>query len=174
MTAKYAAALSEHPSAPEAAGEIISHVQNALDGQPTLAVLFASVSHTDFMEEITESVMNFLSPQCLLATLSDTVIGGDREVESKPALALWGTTEGHAQGVRLTGGTSRELRGGDPTHPGSVSEKDLPPDATLLLLADPFSFPTEDLLGNIAHDQPDLRVVGGLTTAVTRPGSAQL
>lgn len=174
MTAKYAAALSEHPSAPEAAGEIISHMQNALDGAPTLAVLFASVSHRDFMGEITESVMNFLAPQCLLATLSDTVIGGGREVESQPALALWGTTEGHAQGVRLTGGTSRELRGGDPTHPGSVSERELPPAATLLLLADPFSFPTEDLLGNIAQDQPDLRVVGGLTTAVTRPGSAQL
>lgn len=174
MTAKYAAALSEHPSAPEAAGELISHLQNSLDGAPTLVVLFASVSHRDFMGEITESVMNFLAPQCLLATLSDTVIGGGREVESQPAMALWGTSEGHAQGVRLTGGTSRELRGGDPIHPGSVSERDLPASATLLLLADPFSFPTEDLLGNVAEDQPDLRVVGGLTTAVTRPGLAQL
>lgn len=174
MTAKYAAALSEHPSAPEAAGEVVSHLQNELAEEPTLAVMFASASHRDSMEQITELVTDVLTPQCLLATLSDTVIGGGREVESKPAIALWGTSEGHAQGVRLTSGNPREVSGCDSIHPGSVSERDMPPSATLLLLADPFSFPTEDLLVNLAEDQPDIRVVGGLTTAATRPGSAQL
>ena len=174
MTAKYASALSEHPSAPEAAGEIVSHLQNALGETLTLTMLFASASHMDSMEQITQLAMDVLTPQCLLATLSDTVIGGSREVESRPAIALWGTSEGHAQGVRLTGGNPRDIRSGDPSRPGSISEQDLPPSATLLLLAEPFSFPTEDLLVNLAEDQPDIRAVGGLTTAASRPGSAQL
>lgn len=180
MTAKYAAALSEHPSAPDATAEVLSHVQDTLQETPTLTVLFASASHRDAMEQITELVMDVITPQCLLATLSDTVIGEGKEVESQPAIALWGTSEGHIQGVRLTSGNPQEIsslqenstpqenRGGNP------SVGDLPPTATLLLLADPFSFPTEDLLFNLAEDQPDIRVVGGLTTAVTRPGSAQL
>src|SRR5204863_1779885 len=45
---------------------------------------------------------------------------------------------------------------------------------TLLLLADPFSFPADAFLGRMNDDLPDLRVLGGLASAARAPGGNRL
>lgn len=159
-------ALSEHPDAFEAAGETVGRVMEQLDGQPTFAVVFASASHRDQMHEAMAMVSNILKPDCLLGTLCGTVIGGNRELASTPALALWATSQGEAHGVRIT----------DEVEPEQLQLEPAPdqPNDTLLLLGDPFSFPAEETLASLSAAHPNLQIIGGLVSGAHRPGQNQL
>ena len=158
----YAVALSEHPAAIEAVGEAVSQISEQLESQPSLAVVFASVSYHEQMSEVVAAISNFLKPGCLLATLCQTVIAGSREITDSPALAIWATTQGQATGVRLADSSQPQL-------PDEVSEAE-----TLLLLADPFSFPVDNLLSELADSQPGLPVIGGMTSTGAHPDARQL
>ncbi len=177
-------ALSEHPDAFEAAGETVGRVMEQLDGQPTFAVAFASASHREQMHEAMALVSNILKPKCLLGTLCGTVIGGNRELASTPALALWATSQAEARGVRLTDELDPEQLQFE-TAPGEASDTDgdagdEPADSpdqprdTLILLGDPFSFPVEEILDSLTTTCPNLQVIGGLVSGAHRPGQNQL
>ena len=45
---------------------------------------------------------------------------------------------------------------------------------TLLLLADPFTFPVEAFITRLADDHPDLQVIGGMASAAQGPGGNRL
>ncbi len=202
----------------EAVGEVVSQVHEKLIDAPCLAVVFASVSHREAMPEVVEAVTNFLAPDCLLATLCDTVIEGNKEITASPAIALWATSQGKIKGLRLENEINQEIldlrQPGDaattpdneatgPQDPTSQTpdpnaanaeasnlnapstEAPGPTDSdakasgsatsdTLLLIADPFSFPTEELLLEIETLSPNLSVIGGLASAANQPGGNQL
>ena len=48
------------------------------------------------------------------------------------------------------------------------------PDGTMLLFADPFSFPADAFLDRVNEDLPKLQVIGGLASAATQPGGNRL
>lgn len=179
----------------EAVGETVSLVHEKLRSDPSLAIVFASASYREAMPEVVSAITNFLSPGCLLATVCETVVGGSREISSTPALALWATNQGNIQGVHLndkatetilslsgdaegrkvseasgSSGSASDSSGSGSSGPAS----DSPNSPTLLLIADPFSFPTEELLVEIEADRPGLEIIGGLASGANQPGSNQL
>lgn len=165
----FAAALSQHPVPAEAAGEVIGEVLEQLGPAPDVAVLFASPGMAGALEDVAATVRATLSPGVLLGATASTVIGGSREVDDGPALALWAATVGDAVPVRLDA----------VPHLAGVQVRGLPVEAaegrrTLVLLADPFSLPLEGLLGELADDMPGLTVVGGLASAARGPGGNRL
>jgi small ligand-binding sensory domain FIST len=53
-------------------------------------------------------------------------------------------------------------------------EDDWPADATLLLLADPFSFPVDRLIARLADDHPGVPIIGGMASGGYSPGTNTL
>jgi len=164
--------LSEHPVTAHATGEAIGQVLEALGdhgGGPDLAVLFVTPPHAGALEDAAAAVRSALRPRTLLGCAAESVVGGPREVEREPAVALWAGRTGPLSGFHLT---LVETPDGDaltgwPDAP--------PPDATaLLLLADPFSFPVDAFLARLDDERPGLPVVGGLASAAHGPGGNRL
>ncbi|MEO7557351.1 MAG: FIST N-terminal domain-containing protein [Acidimicrobiales bacterium] len=170
MTAPYGAAMSEHPLATHATGEVIGQVLEAVGPAPDLAVLFVTAAHTGALAEMAETVRKLLQPTTLLAVTAVSVLAGGREVEEQPAVSLWaGNVGGVPTPVRL------EMVPGD----DGLTVRGLPPEAadgprTLVLLADPFQLPVDTFVAELASTHPQLQVVGGVASAARAPGGNRL
>ena len=164
----FAAALSEHPVAAEAVGEVLGRIVEQGGVEPDLVVVFASSAHVEFLGEISSAVRTVLRPGTLIGSAASAVLGGSREVEEIPALSVWAAWAEPVQPIRMW---TRQ------TEDGVAIEgmpADLPDGITLLLLADPFSFPADGLADQLATVRPDVTVVGGLASAGTGPGGNAL
>ncbi len=169
----FASALSEHPLPTHAAGEVVGAVLEAIGPEPDLACLFVTVPHAGALDDIVATVRGLVRPHTMIGALTASLIGGDREVEEQPAVVLWAarlpggpravspvrlTVEATAAGVAVTGLPAVAAAG-----------------ATLLLLADPFTFPTDEFLTGLHEQLPvPVPVVGGMVAAATRPGANRL
>lgn len=177
----FAAALSEHPLATHATGEVVGQVLEHLGHRPPdLAVLFVTDAHGGALEDIGATVRAALEPGALLGVTAVSVTGGPREVEERPAVALWAARFGSGRAV-----TAVRLPGTSPGDPGDPDEPagslvDLvptgggPEDDLLLLLADPFSFPADAFARAVNHTRPGVRIAGGLASAARGPGGNRL
>lgn len=165
----FAAGLSEHPVPSQAVGEAVGQVLEALDHErPDLVLFFASPHHVGAIEDIAPAVRSLLEPGVLLGCSAAAVIGGPREVEDRPALSVF------AARFPVTEVTPVRLEVvPTPDGPSLVGWPD-DPSGTLLLLADPFSFPADAFLERVNDDLPGLKVVGGLASAALQPGGNRL
>ena len=171
MSRAFAAGLSQHPDAAEATGEVVGRVLDGLGGrrEPDLAVLFVTPPHAAALEQIGRTVRTTLAPRALLGCAAVSVVGGPREVEAGPAVSLWAGFTGPVEPFHL--GMAATPDG--PAFTGWPTP--LPDDAqALLLLVDPFSFPTDALLERLAEERPELPVVGGMASAARAPGGNRL
>ncbi len=169
----FAAALSEHPEAPEAVGEVVGAVLERLERSPDLALLFLGPPHVDRAAEIASAVRSLLRPAVLLGCTAATVVGPRREVEDGPALSLWAGSLASVRPFRLaTVGLGPQSTG----IVGFPAPDSLPGDArAVLVLADPFSFPVDAFLEGLSEQTGvDLPVVGGLASAGRGPGGNRL
>ena len=165
----YANGLSEHPVPSQAVGEAVGQVLDALgDERPDLVVLFASPHHIGAFEDIASSVRGLLDPSVLLGGTAGAVIGGGREVEESPAISIFA--------ARLPATLLTPVRlevVPTPDGPSLVGWPDHP-DGTMLLFADPFSFPADAFLDRVNEDLPKLQIIGGLASAAMQPGGNRL
>lgn len=164
----FAAALSEHPIAAEAVGEVLGALVEAHGVEPDLVVAFASGAHAEFLGEASSAIETLLRPRVLVASSASAVVGGAQEAEEVPALSVWAAWNVPCEPLRLVG---------RPTEDGVAVDglpDDLAADATLLLLVDPFSFPADGLVDRLAELRPDVTVVGGLASAGAAPGGNTL
>jgi small ligand-binding sensory domain FIST len=166
----FGAGLSEHPVPTQATGEVIGQVLDALgpgSEPPDLALLFVTAAHLGAVEDIAAAVRATLNPRTLLGCTAESVVAGAREIEQRPAVALWAGHTGpvtpfHARVVPTSEGNALV---------GWPDEDDA---ATLLVLADPFTFPADEILRREADDRPGLAIVGGLASAAVAPGGNRL
>jgi small ligand-binding sensory domain FIST len=153
----------------QAVGEAVGQVLEALeDERPDLVAVFASPHHVGAFEDIATAVRGLLEPAVLLGASAVAVIGGPREVEDRPALSVFAArlpatilTPVHLEVVTT------------PDGPSMVGWPD-EPEGTLLLLADPFTFPADAFLERVNDDLPGLQVIGGLASAAMHPGGNRL
>ncbi|MDQ4132006.1 MAG: FIST C-terminal domain-containing protein [Actinomycetota bacterium] len=177
MSASFAAGLSEHSHAATAVGEVIGQVMEKLAGSaaaepappPDLAMLFVTPHHLDALADAAAAVRATLQPGTLLGCGAVAIVGGSREVEREPAVSLWAGRTGPLSAFHLTLAATPDGQ----SFTGWPDE--IPDDASaLLLIADPFSFPSDALLARLANDRPGLPVVGGQASAAQRPGGNRL
>ncbi|CAN5834090.1 FIST C-terminal domain-containing protein [soil metagenome] len=172
----YAAAVSEHPLATHALGEVVGQVIEELGEAPDLAVLFVTGAFAGATEDLAGAVGRLLRPKALAGATAVSVLAGDREIEERAAVALfaadWSTNlrdglEG-ARAVRFE--AERQDEGWRLTGTDDVAVDG----ATLILLADPFSFPVDGFLEQLHRRAPGLTVVGGMASAASGPGGNRL
>jgi len=169
----FAAGLSQHPSPAVAVGEVIGQILDKLDiegsGPPDLAILFVTPPHAGALEDAVRTIRDTLHPGALLGCAAISVVGGGREVEQSPGVALWAGMTGPVTPFHLT---VQDTPDGQ-TVTGWPDE--IPDDpSALLLIPDPFSFPADPFLARFDQDRPGLPVVGGMASAARGPGGNRL
>jgi len=168
----FASALSQHPIATQAVGEAAGEILERLDGEGCdLAVCFASTHHVGAFEDIGPALRNILEPQVLVGGTAVAVAGGAHEIEENPALTVFAA---RLDGAALTPVTLRVQETPDGAAlTGWPSLGDRPP-ASLLLFADPFTFPVDAFLQRVNRDLPGLQISGGLASSAGSPGGNRL
>src|SRR6187401_3485393 len=164
--ARYAAALSRHPVASHAVGETAGQLLDRLEAEdPDLVVCFASPHFAGAFDDMTNALRDILDPAHLVGATMGSVIGGAHEVEEEPAFSVFGACLPDAT---LTPAALQVVDTPDGAAVVGWPELDHEPSA-LLLLAEPFTFPSDAFLRRIDDDLPGLRVIGGLASAANRP-----
>jgi small ligand-binding sensory domain FIST len=150
-------------------GEAVGQVLEGLDDErPDLVLVFASPHHAGAFEDIATATRALLEPAVLLGATAAAVIGGPREVEDRTALSIFA--------ARLPATILTPVRlevVPTPDGPSMVGWPD-EPEGTLLLLADPFTFPADAFLERVNDDLPGLQVIGGLASAAMNAGGNRL
>jgi small ligand-binding sensory domain FIST len=168
---RFASALSLHPVPAHAVGETAGEVLERLDAEdPDLLVCFASPHFVGALDDMVHAMRNLLDPSVLLAVTTGAVVGDAREVEDGPGFAVFAA---RLPDARLTPVALRVEETPDGASVVGWPDLDGAPE-TLLLLADPFTFPLDSFLRRLNDDRPGLTVVGGCASAATRPGGNRL
>jgi small ligand-binding sensory domain FIST len=162
MGVRIGSGLSTDPDARFGASEAAAAARDALGGRPCdLAVVFASGAHVVAPEATLEAIHETLAPAALVGCGAAGVIGELREVERGTAVSVWaasldgGEVETFHAEVELLGGREGVLSG----------LPELAGAAGVLLLADPFTFPTDAVLRELSASAPMLPLLGGLASA---------
>jgi small ligand-binding sensory domain FIST len=166
----FGAGLSEHPVPTQATGEVVGQVLDALGPAaepPDLALLFVTAPHLGAIEDIAAAVRATLHPRTLLGCTAESVVGNAREIEQRPAVVLWA---GHTGSV--TPFHARVVQ--TPDSNALVGWPEADDAAAVLVLADPFTFPTDDVLRHETEARPGLPIVGGLASGAMAPGGNRL
>src|SRR6266540_3425220 len=168
---RYASALSQHPVASHAVGETAGELLERLEGDdPDLVVCFASPHFVGAFDDAVHALRDILDPGTLLGATVGSVIGGAHEIEDSPAFSVFAAC---LTDERLTPAALQVVETAD--GPAVVGWPDFGSGpSTLLMLADPFSFPVDAFLRRLDDDRPSLRVIGGLASAADRPGGNRL
>lgn len=155
-----------------AVGEAVGAVLDQIGAGVDVAWLFLTPDHAPVMADVAAVIRSALAPTTLVGTTASAVVAGRRGVEDGPGLALFAARLGMpGVPVRLRAAPQAE---GVAVH-GMAELVDRAPDgATLVLVVDPFGFPVDAFLEELARHRPDLSVVGGLASGAGEPGGNRL
>jgi small ligand-binding sensory domain FIST len=173
-TARCAAALSTAADTSAAVHEVCEQAREQLGGPPDLAFAFFSTHHVARAESLAAEASRLLGTSCLLGASGESIVGTGREIEDGPALSLWlarwpGTTitPMHLEFERTPEGGALD------GWPDAVVGE-WPEGSFLIMLGDPFTFPTDFLLERMNEDRPGVAVIGGMASASPEPGGNRL
>ncbi|HEY2438781.1 MAG TPA: FIST N-terminal domain-containing protein, partial [Solirubrobacteraceae bacterium] len=136
---KVAAGLSADPDPLHGATMAAREVADGLDGaEPDLAMVFASGAHLTVPEAVLAAIEAELGPETLVGCGAGGVLGAGRELESGTGVAVWAAA--------LDAGSARPFHAtvtGDGDTGVLEGLPELGADSALILLSDPYSFPTD-------------------------------
>ena len=166
----FAAGLSENPDLVQAVQEALVQVREGLGAgaPPDLVLLFVTSSHRSLVPEAAKFVRDGLRPATLLGCAAPSIVGGRREVEGSPGVSLWAGRTGPVRPFHLEVTFTPD----GPTITGWPD--DMASSSGMLVLADPFSFPTPDFLERLDEDHPGLPLVGGMALVGSAAGDNRL
>jgi small ligand-binding sensory domain FIST len=167
---KCAVVTTTSPDIASALDGVIERFSDRLGGaRPDLLMVYFTPHHAHDAELIRERLLERLDPGVLMGCPAMGVIGESVEVEAGAGLTLWGASWPGAdlQAFHLSMGGSDV-----PTISGWPDS--LPEGAGLMLLADPYTTPPDDLLRGFHERYPGSVVVGGMASGSSGPGSANL
>jgi small ligand-binding sensory domain FIST len=173
----FAAALSEHPLATHAIGEVVGAVLDQLaleDGEAVdLAAVFVTAPHVGVLEDVASTVRALLHPRALIGASAVSVLAGGHEAEETSAMSVFAARWRRPSPIGLT-----PVRLDDFVDAEAWVETaplaDAAEGSTLLFLADPFSVFTREVLHALAERRPDIAVIGGMASAAQGPGGNRL
>jgi small ligand-binding sensory domain FIST len=134
-----------------------------------LAVVFASGTHLVAPEATLEGVRAVLAPGTLVGCGAGGVLGRGRELEDGTALAVWAAAFGAGTATPF----HATLEGEEPDYE-LAGLPSLEGSSGVLMLSDPYSFPTEAALEMFAADAPAVPVLGAVASARSALGDAAL
>jgi small ligand-binding sensory domain FIST len=170
MSVRIACGLSTASDPRTGAIEAAAKVAAELEGLTIdLAVVFASGGHLADPEATLEGVHEALAPDVLIGCGAGGVVGDGREIEGGTAVTVWAAafengfvSTFHAEVTEVEDGVA------------IAGVPDLQGAGGAILLPDPYSFPTDAVLAELAGRAPGVPVLGGISSARTLRGQAAL
>jgi small ligand-binding sensory domain FIST len=172
--ARCAAALSTNPHSLDALREACDAARESLGGVPDLAFLFFSTHHAAQADRLAAAAAQQLGTSCVLGTSGESIVGTGREVEGEPALSLWLARWPGATIAPMHLEFERTPEGGALDGWPDQLAGEWPDGSFLILLGDPFTFPTDFLLERMNEDRPGVPVIGGMASGSHEPGGNRL
>jgi small ligand-binding sensory domain FIST len=166
---RFAGALSTEPRSEVAEEQVIERLETGLDGAALdLLAVFVSHHHGVAIEGLGRRLAALTGARVVVGCTGESIIGGGREVEHEPALAAWAA---HLPGTELRPlrVTAEPNEGGEATFSALPDVRD-PARASLLVVADPFSFPMDEYLQRLNEAFPGVPAVGGMASGGMGPG----
>ena len=161
-----AAALSTSPDLDAAVAEVSDELEARLDGAvPDLVFVFATHHHGGDLARCGAEFVEATGTRALAGCTGAWTVGVGREEESSPGIV--------ALAACLPDTQVEVHRLAPPTERGEVMAQlpvDDPERASVILLADPFTFPTPTWLEAIGAEYPGMTVAGGLSSGGIAPG----
>lgn len=162
----FATGISEHPEAAVAAGEALGQISDALGGErPDLVVASFTPQHLSQARNIATTIHELLAPKAAIGGSVSGVIGDGRSVEAGPGISIWAAKLDAIRVTTMLLETIDSPEGGEvrgwPDHGCEAG--------TLILLADPFSFPLDRFLASLNSKLPEVAVTGGFVSAGVAP-----
>lgn len=155
--------------------ELSEQISKALDGtQPDLLMLFVTAAHQPNIANISRTLRQQLKPRQFLGTTAESVIGGEQEVERKPAASImamsfdnvrvesfhiaqeeWEDLLNSKEAVKNRLGSAEDTRG-------------------FIMIADPFTVPIVQFLDACSAALPQAPITGGMASALPQPDGVRL
>ncbi len=159
-TFQFAIALSRKTDTEAAVRDLADAIRMQFGTDPIdLAFVFFSAHHAEKASMISAMLQSELRAKVCLGCSGEGVIAGSEEIETAAALTLWAARLPHVQLTPLRLSVS-QLQD-QILMPGWWPEPGLD-GSTFLLLADPFSTPTQEVLALMNDRYPQGQVIGGL------------
>lgn len=139
-------------------------------GSADLVAVFFAGGHLGAPEITLDTIGAVLEPGGLIGCGAAGVVGDGREIEHGTAVSVWAADLGGGRASTF----HADVR---PSAGGSVTVSGLPAMAGAagsVLLPDPFTFPTDSVLDELAARAPGVPILGGIASARTVDGSAAL
>lgn len=172
-SSSYQSALSTRHRLADALEEVAGRLSGGSSGVD-LAVVFASHEYAADWDDLARRVQERLPARLVLGCGTDGAIGCRQEVEEGPVLSVWTARLPGAHFSPIALGFERTPEGGAITGWSDELIEAWPDHATLLMLADPFTFPADYLLQRLNEDHPDTCIVGGMSSGAPAPGKSRL
>ena len=173
---KWSSAVSEEQLLDNAVAECLSAVETDIDPQEAdLVLAFPSVHHAEGIEGLPGTLRSRYPNAVILGCSGNGIIGAGREVEGRAGLSI---SAARLPGVRVTGFRfdDRDLPDADagPQEWERVVGVSAQSSPQFVLLADPFSVRSEDMLMGLDFAFPDSPKIGGLASGGQQAGSNAL
>jgi len=158
----------------QALAEVCRQALAGLNGAPDLAVLFVSADRAQICDAIAEEACDRLGTECVVGCTAESLVGVGQEVEGAPGLSLWVARLPGAQVLPMHLTFERTSEGGAILGWPDTLVDQWPARAAMLLLGEPFTFPSDYLLERMNEDHPGLPVIGGMASGAAQPGESRL
>ncbi len=172
---RWASAISEQSSIEGALAECAESIRGQLGEAPHLIVAFVSPHYQPDYGRVGPMLIDLLGAEHAFGCSGGGIIGAGLEVEQRPALSVTAAVmPGVEIGVfHLEGDKLPDLDAGPDQWQElvGVSQGQEP---QFVLLADPFSFPVQNLIMGLDFAFPRAAKIGGLASGAQRPGENAL
>jgi small ligand-binding sensory domain FIST len=170
----FAASLSRATNTSDAIRSVTDEIRGGLGGaEPDVSFLFVNHAHQDAFAQLASRICEATGTRVLIGCTGETIIGGQEEIESGPALSLWSAVLPGARIETFSANFERTVDGivtsGLPAI--STNEPDL---RAVFLLADPFSSAPHTVLDHIDAEAPGVPVLGGMASGGHGAGENRL
>lgn len=171
MPVRVGCGLSTHADPHAGALAAAEDARGGLGGAAAdLVVTFLSGGQLGAPEIALDAIRTVLRPSSLIGCGAAGVVGAGREIEHGTAISVWAANLGGGRATTF----HADVRPGDA---GGVTVSGMPAiagAAGAVLLPDPYTFPTDAILDELAARAPGVPVLGGIASARTTEGSAAL
>ncbi|MEU4573785.1 FIST N-terminal domain-containing protein [Nonomuraea sp. NPDC023979] len=170
MTSRFADGLAVDSDLVEAAERAVGQALARLSGQADLVCFFICGDDPEDVARAGERAMRMAPEAHVIGCSATGVIGDGQGVELTPAVSAWAAT---LDGAELTTFALETLTAEDRFVVVGLPERTAD-DHVAILLADPYSFPTDAFVERSAEVLGDLPLVGGLANGLQGRGSVRL
>jgi small ligand-binding sensory domain FIST len=173
---KWASAISEQPQLDQATQECVASLQNGLAGAaPDLAVVFVSAHYESEYDRVGELLKEHFGPIVIFGCSGGGIIGNGEEVEQRAAVSI---TAASLPGVEIVdfhlAGDSLPDLDASPQLWEEMVKVSPDQDPQFVMLADPFSFPVQNLLMGLDFAFGRSAKIGGLASGAREQGGNAL